>query len=251
MKNIKNVAKTIQESKHLLAISGAGISTESGLLDFRSKKGLYNFEPETILSKEFFFEKTDIFYEFIEKYLYQPSVKPNVGHDILAKWEKEGRMQGIITQNIDNLHQQAGSQNVIEFHGTMHTAACTSCGKTYTLSEVFQKKQKQENEFYRCDCGEGLIKPDIVLYNDAGKWFHPNNFYELQCMVYDADVILVLGTTLQVAPFATLLQFRNVDANTPVIVINQGSTSIDKQKDVYLIKDSIGKVLTEIDKNMQ
>lgn len=251
---IETCAKLIKEAEKILVITGAGISTESLIPDFRSKKGIYQHSTETMLSRNFFFQHPDTFYDFLEENLYFPTAMPNDGHTIVAEWEKEGKVYHVITQNIDGLHQKAGSQNVIEFHGTIKTATCYNpkCKKQYTIEEVFERK-KTMKEYYICDCGKSstkrYIKPDVVLFGDVGKWMSSNKFYDVRRMAWEVDLVLVLGTTLQVFPFNDIVRYRN--KKKPMVVINKGETPFDHEENVYVIKESIGETLKKINERIK
>ncbi|RSD25585.1 NAD-dependent protein deacylase [Mesobacillus subterraneus] len=240
----------IQKSKKILVLSGAGISTESGIRDFRSRNGLYSMAPEYILSLDYFYGNPKGFYEFAMENLYHPDAIPNKGHQILAKWEEEGRIEHIITQNIDGLHQKAGSKHVIEFHGTMNTASCLNCGSKYTLEEMVNRMQENDR-FYVCGkCNSGsYIKPDVVLFGDAGEWFTAEGFEYILNQIADADCLLVLGSSLKVTPFSAFPQYRR--DGIPMIIINKGETPYDFAPDTFLIQDSIGKILSLVDEKIK
>ncbi|MBB6444813.1 NAD-dependent protein deacylase [Bacillus benzoevorans] len=241
----------IRNARNIVVLTGAGISTESGIKDFRSSKGIYTLAPEYVLSLDYFYEYPNEFYQFALEHLYHPEALPNKGHEILAKWERAGKVSHIITQNIDGLHQMAGSKNVIEFHGTIATAACLHCGRSYTTEEMVHRGKKME-EFYIChECNthhveDRYIKPDVVLYGDAGEWFTQKGFETILNMIFEADCILVLGSSLKVTPFSTFPQHRKNAA--PMIIVNIGETPYDHSADTFCINDSIGKVLEEMDK---
>lgn len=253
LSNVKAVAAMLKDKKRILVLTGAGMSTNSGIPDFRSKTGVYNKNPklsgEHILSREYFYQKPHDFYDFLKNALYYPDAKPNEGHFILAQWEQEGRVSHIITQNIDGLHGEAGSKNVIEFHGTIQTATCRNkeCGKTYFMKELLER---DEDDFFYCSCTDdnnrSIIKPDFVLFDETGYWLTGNPFYHVQCFAYDADAILILGTSLQVRPFSTLPEYRNKDTHPPVIIINHDKTPLDNKEHVFVIRDDISKVLKEL-----
>jgi NAD-dependent deacetylase len=279
---LTNVSNLIKNANKILILTGAGISTNSGIPDFRSKTGIYNIgvDPEKILSRNYFFQHPQKFYDFFEENFYFPIIDPNDGHKILSKWEKQGIVHHIITQNVDGLHQKAGSQQVIEFHGTSKTATCYNpkCKKKYTIKELLDRKKIYNNQieilnskikhttdeleikklkeeknnlkpFYVCDCGKSstkrYIKPDIVLYGDTGQWFSSENFHKIRKMIWEADLILVLGTTLKVYPFSDLVRYRN--KKIPIVIINKGSTPFDNNEKVYLIKKDISNTLIKLD----
>ncbi|CEG27263.1 NAD-dependent protein deacylase [Bacillus sp. B-jedd] len=247
---IQDCADIIRKSRNIVVLTGAGISTESGIKDFRSRTGIYQEAPEYVLSIGYFLEKPQEFYQFAFDHLYHPGAKPNKGHEILAKWETEGRVSKVITQNIDGLHQKAGNQDVIEFHGTMETASCLHCGVSYTAAEM-ARRLKEMNDFYICSRCETkrerdrYIKPDVVLFGDAGEWFTPEGFAEILDWIETADCVLVLGTSLKVVPFASFPQYRG--DGVPLIIVNRDETAYDHGPDTIAIHDSIGKTLSAID----
>ncbi|WP_223590626.1 NAD-dependent protein deacylase [Neobacillus bataviensis] len=246
---LKASINTIKNAEKIVVLTGAGISTESGIKDFRSRKGIYQLAPEYILSIDYFYQQPKEFYQFALENLYHPDATPNSGHMILSKWEQAGKIQQIITQNIDGLHQKAGSKNVIEFHGTMKTASCQNCGKIYLTEEILIRLKNLE-EFYVCDNCETIhkrnryIKPDVVLFGDTGEWFTVEGFNTIHNMINRADCLLVLGTSLKVTPFSTFPQYRR--HGVPMIIINKGDTPYDFEADTYVIQDSIGKSLSQI-----
>lgn len=248
---IETCTNIIRNADKVVVLTGAGISTESGIKDFRSSKGIYTLAPEYVLSLDYFYENPKEFYQFAFEHLYHPDAQTNKGHEILAKWEEDGKVSHIITQNIDGLHQKAGSKHVIEFHGTIATAACLHCGKSYSAEEMLARFKSIE-EFYICNgCNtlhkeDRYIKPDVVLYGDAGEWFTQKGFETILNMIYEADCILVLGSSLKVTPFSTFPRQRRNDA--PLIIVNIGETSYDHSANTYCINDSIGKVLEQMDK---
>lgn len=249
--NFLEIVNLIKESNNIVVLTGAGMSTASRIPDFRSKQGLYNVAPETILSRNYFFTHTEHFYDFVEQNLIHKDAKPNQGHKILAKWEKENKINQIITQNIDGLHQESGSKNVIEFHGTIKTATCYNpkCNKKYTMDEIVKRK-KIEEEYYVCDCGVSstrrYIKPDVILYGDSGgKWLTKNGFYDITQMVVAADLILALGTSFQVYPFRNIPSYRK--SETPMVIINKGKTELDNSHNVHKIDADISDTLVAID----
>ena len=249
--NMETCTKLIGKAENIVVLTGAGISTESGIKDFRSNTGIYKKAPETILSIDYFYKHPDEFYRFAMEHLYHPDASPNTGHKILEKWEEQGRVQHIITQNIDGLHQKAGSKNVIEFHGTMKTASCMNCGEIYKIEEIVSRFQTMK-DFYVCtNCKtkrvQGrYIKPDVVLFGDAGEWFTHEGINTIIQLIETADCILALGSSLKVTPFSTFPPYRSKDI--PFIIINKGNTPYDHHSDTFVIHDSIGKTLSSIDK---
>lgn len=250
---LETCTSLIRHAKSIVVLTGAGISTESGIKDFRSRTGVYQLAPEYILSIDYFYQHPKEFYQFAVENLYHPDAVPNVGHEILSKWEKEGKVTHIISQNIDGLHQKAGSKSVVEFHGTMKTASCVNCGKVYSTEEMVARLETID-EFYVCDHCETkhkkdrYIKPDVVLFGDTGQWFSLEGFNTILNLISEADCILVLGTSLKVTPFSTFPQYRR--QGVPMIIINKGDTPYDAASDTYVIQDSIGKTLSKIDENL-
>ncbi|MFD0829312.1 NAD-dependent protein deacylase [Neobacillus sp. M.A.Huq-85] len=240
----------LRDANNIVVLTGAGISTESGIKDFRSRSGIYKLAPEYILSLDYFYKHPKEFYQFAMENLYHPNAAPNKGHEILAKWEKEGKVSQIITQNIDGLHQKAGSKRIIEFHGTMKTASCLNCGKSYLTEEMVRKLETMD-EFYVCDHCETknkknrYIKPDVVLFGDSGEWFSVDGFNTILNLISQSDCILVLGTSLKVTPFSTFPHYRR--PGIPLLIVNQGDTPFDFAQDTHVIRDSIGKTLSQID----
>ncbi|WP_423410602.1 NAD-dependent protein deacylase [Heyndrickxia sp. MSNUG] len=244
----------INNAKKIVVLTGAGISTESGIKDFRSRTGLYKMAPEYILSLDYFYDRPQDFYKFAMENLHHPNALPNKGHEILTKWENDGKIRHIITQNIDGLHQKAGSKKVIEFHGTMKTASCLNCGKKYSIEEMVSKME--ENKHFhvcsKCDTSNErsrFIKPDVVLFGDAGEWFTEEGFEYILNLIQEADCLLVLGTSLKVTPFSIFPQYKS--PNVPMIIINKGDTPYDFALDTYVIQDSIGETLSKIDASLE
>ncbi|MBS4172886.1 NAD-dependent protein deacylase [Bacillus sp. FJAT-49736] len=250
---LNTCTKLIQQAEKIVVLTGAGISTESGIKDFRSRTGIYKLAPEHILSLDYFYQHPKEFYEFALENLYHPNALPNKGHEILAKWEQAKKVTAVITQNIDGLHQKAGSQNVMEFHGTMKTSTCMNCKKKYTTDEMLIRMNTMEH-FYECDnCEtekreEHFIKPDVVLFGDTGEWFTTEGFHTIVHYMNDADFVLVLGTSLLVAPFSMFPQYRK--QGVPLCIINKGETPYDFSRDTYVIHESIGQTLLQMDKSL-
>jgi NAD-dependent deacetylase len=233
----QKLSDIINTSRHLVFFGGAGVSTESGIPDFRSSTGLYNeqaqmtYPPEEILSHDFFFDHTKEFYEFYRKHLIYPKAQPNMAHKALANLEAHNQLAAIITQNIDNLHQKAGSQRVIELHGSVYRNICLKCHKKFELSYILKN-----NGIPLCDeCG-GLIKPEVVLY---GEGLDDIVIAESISQLRQADTLIVGGTSLAVYPAAGLIQYFR---GQQLILINAQSTTIDEQASL-VIRGKIGEVL--------
>lgn len=235
---LQPLKKIIEESDNIVFFGGAGVSTESGIPDFRSADGLYETEsggkyaPEQILSYEFFIQHPKEFYQFyIDKMIYT-DVKPNLAHQMLAELEKRGNLKAIITQNIDGLHQQAGSQKVLELHGSIHRNYCMTCKQFYPLEYIL----KHKNEVPICEKCGGIVKPDVVLYQES---LDQDVLSQSVKYISEADVLIVGGTSLQVYPAAGLIEYYN---GNKMILINKSPTPYDSRAN-YLIPESIGKVM--------
>ena len=233
----KQLQKWINESDNIVFFGGAGVSTESGIPDFRSVDGLYNqqyaYPPETILSHSFFEKNPEEFYRFYHNKMLFPNAKPNAAHLKLAELERAGKLKAVVTQNIDGLHQAAGSVNVYELHGSVHRNYCRKCGKAYTAEEILHSTGVP-----RCTCG-GIIKPDVVLY---GEGLDPATLTAAVEAIAGADMLLIGGTQLSVYPAAGLVDyFRGRD----LAVINLSATPRDEQA-ALTIRRPIGEVLSAV-----
>lgn len=253
MQFFQDTLPLLQEAKRIMIFTGAGMSTASGIPDFRSKKGIYQFAPETILSRNFFFQHPEEFYDFFFETLYHPEAKPNEAHRILAEWEKQGKYIEIVTQNIDGLHLDAGNQDVKEFHGTIRNFTCTNakCTKTYSIEEVEERRNTNLKTFYICDCEShtrNYIKPDVVLFDEAGKWFSGNNMHKIRENMYKADVLMVLGSSLQVYPFRTFID--NKPSIKPLIIINRDAIFQESLANTYTLHADIVATLESFHENM-
>ncbi len=232
-------ASIIGKSQKIMFLTGAGMSTESGIPDFRSGTGLYQgqfhgLKPETILSLSFFKQNPSVFWDYIAQYLNCDSAKPNIGHQIIAKWEETKNIT-VVTQNIDQLHSMAGSKNVIEVHGNIKSCTCIGCGKKYELNDVLSNE-----EGYRCSC-RSLIKPDIVLYEES-----VNKMSEVYPLLPSTDLLIVLGTSLTVYPVAMIPELYNRRAKY-MIIINKTATPYYNENNIIEIHESIGDTLKKID----
>lgn len=238
--NILKLKKLVSESSNIVFFGGAGVSTESGIPDFRSEQGIYNtvknfgYPPEQILSHSFFMKNPEKFYDFYRSTMIYENAKPNLAHLGLAKLEKQGKLKAIVTQNIDGLHQLAGSKTVYELHGSIHRNYCMKCGKFYPLSTITESKGVPQCK----ECG-GIIKPDVVLYEEGLDEKIINNSIKA---IKKADMLIVGGTSLNVYPAASFVNYY--DGNK-LILINKSKTPYDRYADL-LIHDSIGKVFNEI-----
>ena len=234
---ILELKKMIAESNNIVFFGGAGVSTESGIPDFRSVDGLYHqkydYPPETILSHTFYGRHTDEFYRFYKDKMLGLDAKPNAAHLALAKWEQEGKLKAIVTQNIDGLHQAAGSKRVYELHGSVLRNYCEDCGKFYDVNYV-----KDAEGVPKCSCG-GIIKPDVVLYEEG---LDDSTIRGAVKAISEADMLIIGGTSLVVYPAAGLIDYYN---GSKLVVINKSSTGRDEQADL-VIQGSIGEVFTQV-----
>lgn len=237
MGEIKNLKEIIEKTDNLVFFGGAGVSTESGIPDFRSVDGLYNqkydYPPETILSHTFYRRKTEEFYRFYKDKMIFLNAKPNAAHEKLALWEKEGKCKAVITQNIDGLHQMAGSKNVLELHGSVLRNYCEDCGKYYSAEYILEAKG-----IPTCECGGG-IKPDVVLYEEG---LNEQILQKSIAAIANADVLIVGGTSLAVYPAAGLLDYYR---GNKLILINKAPTPKDSMADL-VIKGSIGEIFSSL-----
>ncbi len=237
MNDIEKIQKLIDESDNIVFFGGAGVSTESGIKDFRSKDGLYNmkfeYPAEIMLSSDMFFMKPDKFYEFYKMNMNPLDYEPNITHKYLTKLEENGKLKAIITQNIDGLHQKAGSKNVLEVHGTTYTNHCLNCNKEFSAEYVFNSEGVP-----KCDeCG-GVIKPDVVLYGEM----LPECFITARKYISKADVLIVAGTSLTVEPAASLVRLYNGDK---LVIINKDKTPYDNYANI-VINDSLANVFSNL-----
>ena len=234
---IKQFKQLVEKSNNIVFFGGAGVSTESGIPDFRSKDGLYNqqydYPPETILSHTFFINNTDEFYRFYKVKMNCLKYEPNITHIKLAELENKGKLKAVITQNIDGLHQKAGSKTVYELHGSVFRNYCMNCNKFYEAEYVFNSEG-----IPKCSCG-GIIKPDVVLYQEG---LDDNTVTNSISAIQNADLLIVAGTSLTVWPASGLINYfkgRNL------VLINRDVTPYDNKADL-VINDSLGKVFNEM-----
>lgn len=242
----QKLAKMIKECENIVFFGGAGVSTESGVKDYRSEDGLYNtvkeygVPPEEILSRSFFFENTRVFYDFYRKY-FIADVAPNKAHYALAELEKTGRLKAVITQNIDGLHQKAGSKKVIELHGTAGEFYCTACKReSKSATEAIKR-----GEIPRCEICGGTMKPKVVLYEEP---LFDGVAEEAVSQISKADMLIVGGTSLAVYPAASFVRYFK---GKYVVIINKTATEYDGNADLLArepIGEFFGKVMDSIDK---
>ena len=223
----------IKESDNVVFFGGAGVSTESGIPDFRSVDGLYNqqydYPPETIISHSFYRKNPEEFYRFYKNKMLFPDAQPNAAHKALAKLEQQGKVRAVITQNIDGLHQAAASKEVLELHGSVHRNYCTRCGKFFGLSDILGM-----NGVPRCECG-GIIKPDVVLYEEG---LDQETLQKAVRYIQNAEILIIGGTSLTVYPAAGLIDYYR---GKKLVLINKTATPMDERADL-VISAPIGEV---------
>ena len=236
MEPVMQLKSWIEESKNIVFFGGAGVSTESGIPDFRSQDGLYHqqydYPPEQILSHTFFVRKPEEFFRFYRNKMLAPDARPNRAHLALAELERAGRLKAVITQNIDGLHQAAGSQEVLELHGSVLRNHCIRCGKFYGMDAILNSSGVP-----KCSCG-GVIKPDVVLYEEG---LDMDTLNRAVNYISRADVLIVGGTSLTVYPAAGLIDYYR---GRKLVLINRDATPLDGQADL-VIAGKIGEVLGE------
>ena len=236
MTPVERLKEIVYNSNNIVFFGGAGVSTESGIPDFRSVDGLYNqkydYPPETILSHTFYRQKPEEFFRFYQDKMLCLTAKPNAAHLKLAKWEAEGKLKAVITQNIDGLHQAAGSKRVLELHGSVLRNYCERCGKFFDAEYMLHAQGVP-----KCDACGGPIKPDVVLYEEG---LDNDIVRDAITTISHADVMIIGGTSLAVYPAASLLDYFHGDA---LVLVNKGATPQDKNADL-LIQQPIGQVFS-------
>ena len=242
---IKTLINYIKESNNIVFFGGAGVSTESGIPDFRSKDGLYNqhdvqfeqYSPEYLLSHSCLYNEPKVFYEFYKQKMDARNFEPNITHKVLAKLEEAGKLKAVVTQNIDGLHQKAGSKEVYEIHGTTHRNYCSKCGAEYHPDFLFDTKEA----IPKCECG-GLIRPDVTLYEEN----LPDDAVNKSLNALNkADMLIVGGTSLTVWPASSYISYF---AGKYLVVINKEHVSVQLGIDDLMIYGELGYVFNEIDK---
>ena len=239
--SIKKLANMIKESNNIVFFGGAGVSTESNIPDFRSASGLFNeklnknFTPEQLVSHSFYIRYPEEFYKFYKDKLVYKEARPNKAHIALAKLEKIGKLKAIVTQNIDGLHQMAGSKNVLELHGSIHRNYCTKCNKFFNLDEMLNL----DGIVPYCDTCKNIIKPDVVLYEEG---LDDNIISKTISSISSSDLLIIGGTSLVVYPAAS---FINYFKGKNMVLINKSKTPYDSKADL-VINDSIDVILDEV-----
>lgn len=245
MEEIQKLKELIDSSENIVFFGGAGVSTESGIPDFRSKDGLYNqhdvrfdkYQPEYLLSHSCLVYEPKVYYEFHRQKMDTRNIEPNNAHKYLAALEKTGKLKGIVTQNIDGLHQKAGSRVVYEIHGSALRNYCMSCGKEYPEDYIFES----EESIPKCSCG-GIIRPDITLYEEGLPEDQVSGAIEA---LSKADMLIIGGTSLSVYPAAS---FINYFRGKSLVVINESDIAVRGAENTLIIREKIGKVFTELAK---
>ena len=236
--HLETLRTWINESDNIVFFGGAGVSTESGIPDFRSVDGLYHqqydYPPETILSHTFFQRNTEEFYRFYRAKMLVLDAKPNAAHKKLAEWEQQGKLKAVVTQNIDGLHQAAGSKVVYELHGSVHRNYCQKCGAFYDARYMLES-----TEIPRCEKCGGLIKPDVVLYEEGLDQATINGAVHA---ISQADVLIIGGTSLTVYPAAGLIDYYN---GNKLVLINKSVTPMDSRADL-LVQGPIGEIFSQL-----
>ena len=237
MDKLETLKQWVQESNRIVFFGGAGVSTESGIPDFRSVDGLYRqkfeFPPETIISHSFYERRPEYFFNFYREKMLPLGFEPNITHKVLARWEREGKLNAVVTQNIDGLHQKAGSQCVLELHGSVLRNYCTCCHKFHSAEFV-----KESTGVPRCDCG-GIVKPDVVLYEES---LNQDTIEQSVMAISTADLLIVAGTSLTVYPAAGLIHYYR---GNRLVLINQDETPYDHQANL-VFHQSLGEVFSQL-----
>ena len=237
MENLGKLKQWISESNRIVFFGGAGVSTESGIPDFRSVDGLYSqkfdYPPETIISHSFYQRRPEYFFRFYREKMLPLGFEPNITHKVLARWEQEGKLSAVVTQNIDGLHQKAGSKKVYELHGSVLRNYCVRCGKFYPAEFI-----RDCDGVPQCDCG-GTVKPDVVLYEES---LDQNTIEKSVGAIYNADLLIVGGTSLTVYPAAGLINYYR---GNRLVLINRDETPYDSQADL-VFHDRLGNIFEQL-----
>lgn len=237
MENMETLKKWVSESKRIVFFGGAGVSTESGIPDFRSVDGLYSqkfeYPPETIISHSFYEKRPEYFFRFYREKMLPLGFEPNVTHRVLARWEQAGKLSAVVTQNIDGLHQKAGSRRVYELHGSVLRNYCTRCGKFHSAEFV-----RDAEGIPRCACG-GIVKPDVVLYEES---LDQDCIEKSVMAIRSADLLIVAGTSLTVYPAAGLINYYR---GNRLVLINRDATAFDSRADL-VFHESLGNIFDKL-----
>jgi NAD-dependent deacetylase len=237
MEKLLTLKKWVEESKNIVFFGGAGVSTESGIPDFRSVDGLYRqkfeYPPEVIISHTFYEKNPEYFFRFYREKMMPLGFEPNITHKVLAKWEQEGRLSAVVTQNIDGLHQKAGSEKVYELHGSVLRNYCTRCRKFHSAEFV-----KEATGVPRCECG-GIVKPDVVLYEEG---LDQDTIEQSVWAISNADLLIVAGTSLTVYPAAGLINYYR---GNRLVLINRDETPFDSRADL-VFHQSLGDIFSQL-----
>ena len=237
MNDLETLRKWVAESNRIVFFGGAGVSTESGIKDFRSTDGLYSqrfdYPPERIISHSFFLRDPEYFFRFYREQMLPLGFEPNITHRTLARWEAEGKLLAVVTQNIDGLHQKAGSRRVYELHGSVLRNYCTRCGKAFSAEVV-----KESQGVPKCDCG-GTVKPDVVLYEEA---LDQKTLEKSVAAIANADLLIVAGTSLTVYPAAGLVDYYR---GSRLVLINRDATPYDSFANL-VFHESLGQIFSQL-----
>ena len=237
MEKLELLKKWITESNSIIFFGGAGVSTESGIKDFRSTDGLYSqkfdYPPETIISHTFYERRPEYFFRFYREKMLPLGFEPNITHKVLAQWEQQGKLTAVVTQNIDGLHQKAGSKKVYELHGSVLRNYCTRCGKFYSAEFI-----RESTGVPKCGCG-GTVKPDVVLYEEG---LDQNTIEKSVMAIHQADLLIVAGTSLTVYPAAGLINYYQ---GNRLVLINRDETPYDDRADL-VFHESLGEIFSQL-----
>ena len=237
MNNLEILKQWISESSRMVFFGGAGVSTESGIPDFRSVDGLYSqkfeYPPETIISHSFYQRRPDYFFRFYREKMLPLGFEPNITHKVLAQWEEAGKLSAVVTQNIDGLHQKAGSRRVYELHGSVLRNYCTRCRKFHSAEFV-----RDFHGVPKCDCG-GIVKPDVVLYEES---LDQDTIEKSVMAIQTADLLIVAGTSLTVYPAAGLINYYR---GNRLVLINRDATFYDHRADL-VFHESLGTIFSQL-----
>ena len=237
MEKLEQLKQWISESSRIVFFGGAGVSTESGIPDFRSVDGLYSqkfdYPPETIISHTFYEGQPEYFFRFYREKMLPLGFEPNITQKVLARWEKEGKLSAVVTQNIDGLHQKAGSRTVYELHGSVLRNYCTACGKFHSAKFI-----RESEGIPRCSCG-GIVKPDVVLYEES---LDQKTIEKSVRAIHNADLLIVAGTSLTVYPAAGLINYYR---GNRLVLINRDATAYDGKADL-VFHESLGNVFSKL-----